>query len=167
VRSSASNWVNRDPSLKLAGPPPVRSALISCAQPIGGWNLRVLQPLHRNLTYADARLAKLPSTRWAVTSSRDYLGGSEVPKLGRALSHGFPSSSVICALQTRLTTNGHLAMYLAARGQRRASQSRFPEMGSNSGPRLLFSIEAPTVSAMPTRTDIFATLDSPSSTPCE
>jgi hypothetical protein len=88
-----------------------------------------------------------------IISSRYYLGGSEVPKLGCASSHGFPSTSAICALQTRLTTNGHLATYFASRGQCRASQSRFPEMGSNSGPRLLFSIEAPTVSAMPYAND--------------
>jgi len=95
-----------------------------------------------------------------------YLGGIEVPKLSCASPHGFPSTSARCALQTRLTTNGHLATYFAARGHRCASQSRFSGMGSNSGPRLLFSIEAPTVSAMPMRTDVLATLDSPSSTPC-
>jgi hypothetical protein len=69
--------------------------------------------------------------------------------MSRGSSHGFPSTSAICALQTRLTTNGHLATYFASRGQCRASQSRISEMGSNSGPRLLFSVEAPTLKAVP------------------
>jgi len=72
-----------------------------------------------------------------------YLGGIGVPKLGCASPHGFPSTSAICALQTRLTTNGHLATYFAVCGQRCASQSPLSASGSNSGPRLFVIIAAP------------------------
>src|SRR5271154_1125781 len=67
----------------------------------------------------------------------------EVRKVGRAVSHGFPSTSDLCWSQTRLTTNGHLATYFAARVQRCASQSLLSKVGSNSGPRLFVSIAAP------------------------
>jgi hypothetical protein len=76
-------------------------------------------------------------------SPNAYLGGMEVPNVGRASSHGFPSTSAMCALQTRLTTNGHLATYFATRGQRSASQFLLSASGSNSGPRLFVSITAP------------------------
>jgi hypothetical protein len=72
-----------------------------------------------------------------------YLGGIDVPNVGCASFHGFPSTSAMCALQTRFTTNGHLAAYFASRGQRCASQCLLSESESNSGPRLFVSIAAP------------------------
>jgi hypothetical protein len=69
-----------------------------------------------------------------------YRGGIEVPNVGCASSHGFPSTSAICVLQTRFTTNGHLATYFASRGQRCASQFLLSASDSNSGPRLFVSI---------------------------
>jgi hypothetical protein len=99
-------------------------------------------PLLRPLSEAHVHAPTRCTTRHAQTHNA-YLGGIEVPKLGCASSHGFPSTSAICALQTRLTTNGHLAMYFAVRWHRRASQSLISASGSNSGPRLFIIIAAP------------------------
>ncbi|HWO37555.1 MAG TPA: hypothetical protein VNO32_52935, partial [Candidatus Acidoferrum sp.] len=65
--------------------------------------------------------------------------------MGRAFSHGFPSTSALCVSQTRSTTNGHFATYFAGRRQRFASQSVLSRSGWNSGPRLFVSTAAPTL----------------------